>query len=227
MVEIIVGLFIITLAYYGFRDGLAKTLGSIAMLFVALFLSSSAIAALGKIAAEFNNPKSLLTIIVFFLLWLALYIALDLLIKLILRVVVQITVLGPLDQVGGVLLGAVRGMLVAGIALQFMLSFPVSDKTKVRVLSALPAKFSIATFQWVYPAAQKMQPYLNGLINLDDKSEVIENITIRDKVSGEVEGIIKEKVPALDKAAREQEKRFRQLLEGSDLSPTSPSGRPR
>ena len=227
MVELIVSLFIITLAYFGFRDGLAKTLGSIAVLFIALFLSSSAIAALSKIASEFSNPKSLLTIIVFFILWLALYVALDLLIKLILKVVVQITVLGPLDQVGGVLLGAVRGLLIAGIALQFMLSFPVSDKTKTRVLAALPAKFSIATFQWLYPAAQKMQPYINDLINLEDKSGVIENIAIKDKVTGEVEGIIKENVPALEKAAKEQEKRFRKLLEESELSPTSPSGRPK
>ncbi len=227
MVEMIVGLFIITLAYFGFREGLAKTLGSIAVLFLALFLSSACIAALSTIAAEFSNPKSLLTIIVFFIIWLVLFIALDLLIKLILKVVVQITVLGPLDQVGGVLLGAVRGMLIAGITLQFLLSFPLSDKTKTSVLSALPAKFSIATFQWLYPAAQKMQPYIEDLIKLEDQSGVIENIAIKDKLTGEVEGVVKENIPALQKAAKEQESRLKKLLEENELSPTSPSGRPR
>jgi len=227
MVELIVSLFILILAYFGFRDGLAKTLGSIAVLFVALFLSSAAIAALSNIAQEFNNPQSLLTIIVFFILWLVFYVALDLLIKLILRVVVQITVLGPLDQVGGVLLGAVRGLLVAGIFLQFILSFPIPSQAKSSLLKALPVKFSIATFQWIYPSAQQMQPYLEELLRIDDNNKVIESVTLKDKLTGEVEGVIKENVPAFQKAAKEQENRLLKLLEEKDLSPTSPSGRPR
>jgi uncharacterized membrane protein required for colicin V production len=226
MIELVVSVFILAFIYLGFRDGLAKTLGSIIMIFLALFLSSAAIAGLATIAGEFSNPKSLVTIVFFFIIWLALYIALHLLIKLILKVVIQVTVLGPLDQVGGLLLGAVRGLLIAGIVLQVFLSFPITDKTRQAVLAAMPAKFSIATFQWLYPAAEKMQPYIENLIKMEKKSGVMENMSLPGSITEEVQKKIEDNVPALQKETQKQEERLRQLLEDNNLKPTAPSGRP-
>jgi len=225
MVELIVGIFIAAFVYFGFRDGLAKTLGSIVVLFAALFLSSAAIGILAGVASEFNNPKSLVTVVIFFIIWLALYTALHLLVKLILKVVVQITILGPLDQIGGLLLGGIKGLLLAGIFLQLILSFPVSGKTRQTILDAVPAKFSIATFQWLYPAAQKMQPYLDNLIKIDKKNDVMESISFKQTLTPEAEGIIKQKVPELGKKAQEQEQRLKELLDETDKALGIPAGK--
>jgi uncharacterized membrane protein required for colicin V production len=223
MVELIVGLFIAAFVYFGFRDGLAKTLGSIVVIFIALFLSSAVISILAGIASEFSNPKSLVTMVVFFIVWLVLYTALHLLIKLILKVVVQITILGSLDQIGGLFLGAVKGLLLAGIFLQLILSFPVSSNARQTILKAIPAKFSIATFQWLYPAAQKMYPYLDHLIKIDNKNDVMESISLKQTLTTEAEGMIKQNLPSLEKATREQNKRLQELLEESEPSPAKPS----
>lgn len=223
MVELIVGIFITAFIYFGFRDGLAKTLGSIIVLFLALFISSAVITALSGVASEFGNPKSLLTVIVFFIVWLALFTALHLLVKLLLKVIIQITVLGPLDQFGGLFLGGVKGLLLAGIFLQFILSFPVPEGTRQAILNAVPAKFSIATFQWLYPAAQRMQPYIDNFMKIDKNADVMESLSLKQALTPEAEGIIKQNIPALEKTAREQEKRLKELLEDSDLSPTDSS----
>jgi len=199
MVEVIVGLVIIVFTIAGFRDGLAKALGSIVMLFLALFISSAAVNALARTSAEFSNPKSILTVIVFFIIWLVVFGALDLLTRLILKVVVNVTVLGPLDHVAGLLLGAVRGMLICGIFLRLILSFPLSDGARRSIIEAIPAKFSIAAFEWAYPEAKKLQPYFDNLIKNETKTSVIDEIAAGTKVSGEVtseiEKAVKDNVP--------------------------------
>jgi uncharacterized membrane protein required for colicin V production len=197
------------------------------MLFLALFLSSAALNALAKTSADFNNPKSLMTIIVFFFIWLVAYIALDLLLKLILKVVITITVLGPLDQFGGLLLGAFKGLLLCGIILQLILSFPVSANTREMILNAIPAKFSLATFQWAYPAAKKLQPYFDNLIKNETKPSVMDEINSGAKpdtnLSGEVDRMIKTNVPVIEKNMKQLD----ELMKEKELFPTAPQGQPR
>jgi len=231
MVEVIVTLVVIVFIIAGFRDGLAKTLGSMAMLFLALFASSAALAALTNFSAEFGNPKSYLSIVTFFFLWLVFFTALDLLLKLILKVVVTITVLGPLDQVGGLLLGGVKGLLIAGIILQIILAFPLSAKNRTAILGAVPAKFSLAAFQFIYPAAKKFQPYFNDLIKTESKDNFMDNIVVKENVTQEV-------TPGLNKIREDTtkkilgsspalEKRLNDLLKDENLKPTAPQGSPR
>jgi uncharacterized membrane protein required for colicin V production len=232
MVDVIVGLFIIVFLYFGFREGFAKTLGSIVMLFLALYAATAALAGLASTSAEFGNPKSLLTILTFFVIWLVLYVVLDLILKIVLKLLISIKILGPADQIIGLALGGIKGLLLAGIILQIILAFPLSSEVKKNILNAIPARFSIATFQYVYPEAKKLAPYLDKFIKSENKGTLMDELgTKTEEVSPEVEklkNISGDKImDRLEKTKKEQEKRLHQLLEDENPSPTAPQGAPR
>jgi len=227
MVDFIIILFLLGFLLLGFREGLVKTLGSIVLIFLALFLASAALNYLSKVSPEFSDPKTLLALIAFIIVWVAVYVALDLLLKLILNVVINVNILGPLDRVGGLLLGGVRGLLLAGIILQLIFSFPISDQSKKSILDSLSAKFSIATFQLIYPAAKQWTPYFKKFTDIDMKMDFIEWIGTQEADSGKLENLIEKNLPNLKKQTEEQEKRLRELLQEEPGSPTPPSGNPK
>jgi len=227
MVDFIIILFLLGFLFLGFREGLVKTLGSIALIFLALFLASAALNYLSRVSPEFSDPKTLLALIAFIIVWVAVYVALDLLLKLILNVVINVNILGPLDRVGGLLLGGVRGLLLAGIILQLIFSFPISDQSKKSILDSLSAKFSIATFQLIYPAAKQWAPYFKKFTDIDMKMDFIEGIGTQEAGSGKLEKLIEKNLPNLKKQTDDQEKRLKELLEDENLGPSTPSGRPK
>jgi uncharacterized membrane protein required for colicin V production len=234
MIDLIIGLFILLFVFLGLREGLAKTLGSIVLIFLALFFSNSSIDFLARVSPELTKSGSFAASAVFLGIWAVIYALLDFLLGLILRRIITIIVLGPLDRVAGTLLGVFKGLLIAGIVLQLSLCFPIAAQTKKRIMDSSAAKFSIATYQWAYPLAKKWTPYFNRIIkeNLLDRIQKQEKIP--EKISAEIESIKKmspdevmDKLIEYEKVKKETEAKIKKLLEEKNLMPSSPTGRPR
>ena len=234
MVDIVIGLFILCFLYLGYREGLVKTLGSILIILLALFLATAVLGSLNKVSPEFANPQNVLTICTFIVLWAVMAGTLDIMLGLALRKIITITVLGPLDKLAGLLLGVFKGMLIAGIILQFIFYFPISAAAKKTITDSITARFSITAYKWIYPMAKKWTPVLGQV----GKENLIEKIQAPPKMTGGIskevdnlkkmtpEGVM-ENVDKYQKAAFEREKIVKEILKDQKLIPSSPAKRSR
>ncbi|MBU0672458.1 MAG: CvpA family protein [Candidatus Margulisbacteria bacterium] len=100
MLDVILGILIFLFLILGLREGIFKSLGSVAAVFFSLFLASSVVAFLAKGSPQFNDPKYLGAIIVFLVVWVFSYVVLDLLLTLLFKKIITVIVLGPVDKVG-------------------------------------------------------------------------------------------------------------------------------
>ena len=133
MLDVIVGIIICVFFLLGLYEGIVKSLGSVALAFFSLYLAKSTIGFLAKGASQFSDPSFLGTAVIFLVVFVVTYGLLDLLLNIILKKIIMVVVLGPLDKVGGFMIGGFKGMLICGIVLQMMLYFPVSAQTKKRI----------------------------------------------------------------------------------------------
>ena len=228
MLDTIIVLFLLLFAYLGFRSGLARTLFSIVMIFVAIYLGNLALENIVGVVPAAAKVGSLSSILVFTFVWLAAFIILDLVVGLLLKKVVQITVLGSLDKVGGLILGGFRGLLVAGIILQFSLAFPLPANYKAAALGSPVAKISMAVFEWAYPMAKKWAPY----VKVQMKDGTMEFINKKEKiglsVTKEVEAIKNLKISVSSEAIKDAGAKIEELLNDQKIIPlkaTSEAGR--
>jgi len=178
MLDLIVGIVIVCFAILGIREGTAKSLGSVALIFVAVFLATGAVNLLAQGNTQFNDPNFLAATVIFLFVWLISFILLDLLLLIILKKVVTIIILGPSDRVGGLLLGGFKGALICGLILQLLLFFPLSGGSKEKINRSTLSRFSMAAYNWVYPYAKKIAPCISDFIkkNVEEKSGELEKI---------------------------------------------------
>jgi uncharacterized membrane protein required for colicin V production len=193
MLDVIVGIAIACFVILGIREGIAKSLGSIALVFVSLFLATATIDFLAKGASQFKDPSYLGTIIIFFLVWLLSYIILDLVLMLLFRRIIKIIILGPMDMVGGLLIGGFKGTLICGVILSLVLAMPISAASKKYISGSRLASLSIAVYQWAYPHAKRIAPKIGNLMKIDIVEEMNKGNEIKvdaelspDKLMGEV-----------------------------------------
>ena len=231
MIDILVIFTLLVFLFWGFREGLVKALGSIVMVFLALFGATAFLQFLAKNSAYFTDPTSASAVVAFFAAWLVSFFILDLLLGLVLSKVIRIIVLGLLDRVAGVVLGGLKGLLVAGIILQLLLCLPLASERKKQMLDSTLCKISIATYQRAYPMAQKWAPYFNDFL----KENLIEKMQMQKKipelVSAEAEKIkqmtpdeVMNKIIEYERIKKEQERKIRELLEQHKIQPSVPQG---
>lgn len=158
MVDLIVGIIVCIFLALGVWEGLIKSLGSVVLIFVALFLASMALEFLAKGNPQFADPSYLGTIITFLVVWALSYFILDLILTLLLKKVVKVIVLGHVDKIGGILVGGLKGFLICGVILQLMFYMPVSANTKKALKDSLLARFSVSIYLRSYPYAKKFFP---------------------------------------------------------------------
>ncbi len=225
MIDLIVGIAVFCFVILGVREGVAKALGSVALVFAALFLATGTIEFLSKSAPQFKEPSYLGTIIVFLLVWLVSYIILDLLLTLLFRKIIKIIVLGPLDKVGGLLVGGFKGILICGIILQLVLAMPVSAEFKKRITESKLAHSAISIYRWAYPYAKRIAPKLSSLmkINLSEEMKKIEAAEPREgemspeKIMGEI--------TEDSKVLSAQAEKIKKLVKEQKILPTVPQGK--
>ena len=206
MLDLIVGIVIVGFVILGIREGIAKSLGSVVLVFATLFLATAVIDFLAKSSPRFGDPSYLAAVIIFLLIWAASFVLLDLLLTVILKKVITIVILGPFDKVGGLLIGGFKGVLICGIVLQLILYFPISEASAKSVEGAALSRFCIAAYRWVYPHAKRIAPQVSDFI----RKEV-------ERKTGEMERLGKE-------VAGEKEEKIKKLLKEEKLLPTVPQG---
>jgi uncharacterized membrane protein required for colicin V production len=216
MLDVIVGIAIACFVILGAREGIAKALGSVILVFAALFLATRTIDFFAQGAEQFKDPNFLGTIIIFFLVWLLSYLVLDLILNLLFRRAIKIIVLGPLDMVGGLFIGGFKGVLICGIILQLVLALPISADSKKYISGAKLSGLSISVYQWAYPQAKRLAPKIGNLMKID----ILEEMNKENEVKGEAE-LSPEKIMGqaseVGKTLTEQEKNIRKLIEDNKL----------
>jgi len=216
MLDVIVGIAIACFVILGAREGIAKALGSVLLVFISLFLATRTIDFFAQGAEQFKDPSFLGTIIIFFLVWLLSYILLDLLLNLIFRKAVKIIVLGPLDSVGGLLIGGFKGILICGIILQLALALPLSADSKKYISEGKLSGFSIAVYQLAYPQAKRLAPKISELMETDIMGEMNKKSEVKADPELSPEKIVGQ-AAEVGKALSEQEGNIRKLINDNKL----------
>jgi|GEM_PF-1441881 len=223
MLDFMVGIVILGFVFLGLREGLAKSLGSLVLVFAALFIATGAVNFLGRGSPRFNDPNFLGATIVFLIVWLVSYILLDLLLLLIMKKIVTIVVLGPFDKVGGLLIGGFKGVVICGIMLQLILYFPLPADAKERIQTSDFSRFSIAVYHWAYPYAKRMAPSVSDFIHkqLEQKTEQMEKAgALKEKGA---EGFM-DRLSTYREVKEDKEKKVKELLKDKKLLPSVPQG---
>jgi len=223
MVDLLVGIAIFLFAMMGLREGIAKALGSVVIVFAALFLATGAINFLSKGAPQFSDPNFLGSVVTFLAVWAICYFLLDLLLTILLQRIIMIIILGPFNRVGGFLIGGFKGILICGIVLQLLFYFPLAGEVKAGMENSNLSNIAIATYQWVYPFAQKMAPKrVNALM----KGNLMEKINGKTGEKVEIKEIapeeIKEKLSEYKEIKDEQTEKLKKLLKDNKLLPGVP-----
>ncbi|MEE8637604.1 MAG: CvpA family protein [Candidatus Margulisiibacteriota bacterium] len=209
MLDLIVGIAILGFVVLGLREGIAKALGSLVLVFIALFLATGTVNFLAKSAPQFSDPNFLGATIIFLVVWLVSYLLLDILLTVVFKKIITIVILGPFDKVGGLLIGGFKGVVICGIVLQLVLYFPISKDAKEQIKNSALSRFSIATYHWVYPYAKRIAPAVSDFMkkNLEEKTGELEKL-------GSEFGEVKS----------EKEEKIKKLLKDQKLLPTVPQG---
>lgn len=225
MQDLIVGFVIFCFIFLGAREGVVKSLASIALIFVSLYLATAAVGILATSAPQFGDPSYAGTIGLFFLAWLVTYIFLDALLMFLFRRVIKIIVLGPVDVAAGILAGGFKGLLISGIVLQLILSMPVSNKTRETIVNSILSRISLSAYQLTYPYVKRLAPILKvkdiSKLNLMDRMGKPESrFTERDKAS-EPDKLLRD-VTTYQRKLMEREKSIQKMLKDKQLIPGVP-----
>lgn len=216
MADLIVGVIVFLFFLLGLREGIVKSLLSVGVVFVSLFLASNAISYLASEAPQFGDPNYIWTTIVFMLVAAISYLFLDLVLTLLLKKIVTIIVLGPVDKIGGVLVGGFKGLLICGIALQLILALPISAETRKLIKESRLSLLSISVYQWAFPQVKKVAPQLGSLIKMDLTKEMNNVEKIVPKEKGEHETSAEEVMENISESGEEIKKmgeKARELLQ--------------
>ncbi|MDD4179545.1 MAG: CvpA family protein [Candidatus Margulisbacteria bacterium] len=234
MVDIIIAVFVLLFLYLGYREGLAKTAGTIILAFVALFVATTALTLLAKASPELSNPANCAGLQIFFGLWFITYIILDVILGLLLRKIVTVTILGPIDKFAGLALGGFKGMLIAGIILQLYFCFPLAETTKKTIADSSMTKLSIMTYHWAYPYAKRWSKYLGefGRENMLEKVQGSGNVPV--DISAEAEklkkanpGELLKNIDEYNEAVIKHDKELMKILDEQKLLEPTPPARAR
>jgi len=212
MVDIIIAIAVLLFVALGLREGMVKALTSVVAVFAALMLATRIVNSMNLTAS-----RDISTVILFFILFFASYVILDLLLTLLFKRVITVTVLGPVDKVGGVAVGAFKGLLISAVALQLLFYCPLEAATITQLKESYLSRLAIAVFQWSYPYVKNVRPEIADFIKTD---------YLTDKETGKVEKKSTEDVTkavgdAVDQY-KKREKDVMKLLEENKLVPGVP-----
>lgn len=223
MLDLILGIAILVFVVLGLREGIVKALGSLALVFVALFLASGAISLLSKGDPRLTDPNFLSATVTFLIVWSISYLFLDLILTVFLKKIVTIIILGPIDKIGGIFIGGFKGLVICGIILQLVLYMPLSSQWKIRIQTSDLARLCIDVYQLTYPYAQKIAPMtkdtmkynlIKSTVDVSDKQAV-------KKKAEQIEKNIEKSVPSPVTEFMEG-KDVKEILKKHNLLPTVP-----
>jgi uncharacterized membrane protein required for colicin V production len=223
MLDLIVGIAIVVFVVLGLREGIVKALGSLALVFVALFLASGAIYLLAKGDPHLSDPNYLSATVTFLIVWSISYLFLDLILTIFLKKIITIIILGPIDKIGGVFIGGFKGFVICGIILQLVLYLPLSTQWKIKIKTSDLSRFCIDIYQLAYPYAQKIAPMTKDIMkyNLIKSTLDASDKKATKKKAEQIKKNVEEKIPSpFGKFLGGEE--IKELLRKHKLLPTVP-----
>jgi uncharacterized membrane protein required for colicin V production len=135
---------------------------------------------------------------------------------------INIVVLGPVDKVGGSLVGGFKGVLIAGIILQLSLALPLSPAVKKDVTGGALSRLAIAAYHWAYPYAQKWTPLVKGFLHDNLLEKIGQQQNLKDKTKDASAKDLLGNVSEYEKIKNDQEKKIHKLLKEQKLLRDAP-----
>ena len=224
MLDLIIGIVVLLFVALGLREGIIKSLGSVIAVFVALFLATGVINFLARSEPRFADPSFLAATIIFLVVWGLAFILIDLVLTLLFKKLITVIVLGPVDKVGGMIIGGFKGALICGIVLQLALAFPFSDATKFEIKHARFSQWAIALYQKAYPYAEKIAPKVSEFMrnNLVEKIGQKENLVETVNQPGNYPGRFMQNVEKYETIKITQKEQIKKLLKEQKLLNNAP-----
>lgn len=152
-IDLWIGLIALVYTFFGYRFGLVNTLASIVLILLSTYLASSfAPIAVGSFRFLLVQETVLGLTVFFFAIFLILYLAGEFLLA-VFKNIIQISVLGPLDKVGGLVLGFIKGLVICAIFIEVLIGLPPSKATLNRINSSFMFDWGKTVLGYIYPMA--------------------------------------------------------------------------
>ncbi len=129
-VDVIAVIIVAGFIFSGIQRGIMKTFLDILAVLIAIFFSGQLYRSLTNTIMPFLKAQDpTIYAITFTIFWIIAFMVLELFVGYIMKLV-KISFIGAVESLGGLLLGLLQGVLVAGIAIQICLMLPLSAGTK-------------------------------------------------------------------------------------------------
>ena len=167
-VDLWIGIVLLFYAILGYRVGILYTFATLLLVYFATYLASFfAPIALGAfsflLVEETAAGSSFLFLFVFIFIYL-----LGEFVFTVLKNMVQVSILGPLDKVGGLALGIFKGMLICAVAFEIIMTFSLSKGMLAEINNSYLKKWSTDLLKATYPLtityAPKIHSFLAGRV---------------------------------------------------------------
>lgn len=156
-VDIACGIIIIILSVWGLRVGFLSTFLSVVMVYLAAYFAATA-AGFTKGGAGFLGEGSQpLYAVLFLFIFLATY-AIGEVVIWILKKIISVQLMGVLDSIAAIALGAFKALLVLGIVFELIGIFPLSTEVKKLLDDSFIKRTSIKLYKETAPIARSLIP---------------------------------------------------------------------
>ncbi|MFC1496412.1 CvpA family protein [Candidatus Margulisiibacteriota bacterium] len=208
-IDILGGVFIVTLAALAVRAGFLTTILGIAVVYISAFFSSQFASNAAATMDFLGGNKQIAYTVLFLVLFVMLYLIGEFLVWM-LKKVISIKLMGVLDSIVAAVLGGFKALLIIGIIFDLVLSMNLSKQTLDYVNRSKIKEISLIILENTYPLAQASIPKIGLLVKTgleQDEIKIKVPKKPREAVLKTVEAVTKE-VKIVAENAVQKVKRF-------------------
>jgi uncharacterized membrane protein required for colicin V production len=160
-VDVVAVIIVAGFIFSGIQRGIMKTFLDVLAVLIAIFFSGQLYRSLTNSIMPFLKAQDpTIYAITFIIFWIISFLVLELFVGYIMKLV-KISFIGAVESLGGILLGLLQGVLIAGIAIQICLMLPLSTGTKDIFTDSISKKIAIPTLSKSYLSIFGMFPKID------------------------------------------------------------------
>ena len=149
-VDVVAVIIVAGFIFSGMQRGVMKTFLDVLAVLIAIFFSGQLYRSLTNTIMPFLKAQDpTIYAITFIVFWVISFMVLELFVGYIMKLV-KISFIGMVESLGGLLLGLLQGVLIAGIAIQICLMLPLSSGTKDIFSDSISKRIAIPTLSRSY-----------------------------------------------------------------------------
>ena len=198
-VDVVAVIIVAGFIFSGMQRGVMKTFLDVLAVLIAIFFSGQLYRSLTNSIMPFLKAQDpTIYAITFIVFWIISFMVLELFVGYIMKLV-KISFIGMVESLGGLLLGLLQGVLIAGIAIQICLMLPLSSGTKDIFSDSMSKRIAIPTLSRSYLSIFGMFPKIDFIQqNLQRiQEQVVPAIPTKESVPPALKVPPKPKTPAL------------------------------